>query len=46
MRLHTDDPLKQQAHQLLDELRAGVKHSDLAVNIALVTLGEPVNETL
>lgn len=35
-------PMQKRAHQILDEVRAGVKHAAEYVNWALAVLGEPV----
>lgn len=43
MSLPTNNPMKQRAHQVLDDVRAGVHHDLKAVNWALRVLGEPVN---
>jgi hypothetical protein len=43
--LRTDNPAKNRAHRLLDEVRAGIQHSAEAVRWALSTLGEPVEKT-
>lgn len=44
MTLRNQNPVKKRAHQLLDEVRAGIPHSLQAINWALSVLGEPVNE--
>mgnify|MGYP001319081235 CR=1 FL=1 len=41
---HIKDAFKQRAHRLLDEVKAGIKHDEKAINWALSVLGEPVNE--
>ena len=41
--LRTSDPLKLWAHRILDELRAGIWHTQSDTNRALAILGEPVN---
>ena len=38
----TNDPLKAWAHRILDEVRAGIPHTDGEVNRALSALGEPL----
>jgi hypothetical protein len=43
MSLNTQNTLKQRAHRLLDEVRAGIHHDAKAINWALAVLGEPVN---
>jgi hypothetical protein len=43
MNLSTQNTLKQRAHRLLDEVRAGIHHDAKAINWALAVLGEPVN---
>ena len=44
MNLLTTNVMKQRAHQLLDDVRAGINSHDLkAINWALRVLGEPVN---
>jgi hypothetical protein len=43
MNLNTQNTLKQRAHRLLDEVRAGIHHDAKAINWALAVLGEPVN---
>lgn len=43
MSLPTTNPMKQRAHQVLDDVRAGVHHDLRAINWALRVLGEPVN---
>lgn len=40
--LRTDNAIKQRAHKILDEVRAGIYHDANAVNWALAILGEPV----
>ena len=40
--LRTTNTLKQRAHRILDDLRAGIHHDARAVNWALAMLGEPV----
>ena len=44
MTLRTNDPDKQAAHRLLDEVRAGIKHHPILIAQALAILGEPVEE--
>lgn len=41
--LRTHNSLKQRAHRLLDEVRAGMYHDPKAINWALSILGEPIN---
>jgi len=41
--LRTENAIKQRAHKILDEVRAGIHHDSKAVNWALAVLGEPVN---
>jgi hypothetical protein len=41
--LRTDNAIKQRAHKILDEIKAGIYHDQKAVNWALAVLGEPVN---
>lgn len=41
--LRTDNVLKQRAHRLLDEVRAGIYHDEKAITWALAILGEPVH---
>jgi hypothetical protein len=43
MNLNIQNTLKQRAHRLLDEVRAGIHHDAKAINWALAVLGEPVN---
>lgn len=43
MNLNTQNTLKQRAHRLLDEVRAGIHHDAKSINWALAVLGEPVN---
>ena len=43
MELRTNNVLKQRAHRLLDEVKAGIHHDPRAVKWALAILGEPVN---
>lgn len=43
MNLPTNNPTKQRAHAILDDVRAGVFHDLKAINWALRVLGEPVN---
>ena len=40
--LRNNNALKQRAHAILDEVRAGIHHDARAVNWALAMLGEPV----
>lgn len=40
MTLPTKNVLKQRAHRLLDEVRAGIQHDPKAVNWALAVLGD------
>lgn len=40
--LRNDEPIKQQAHRILDELKAGIYHDRKIVDWALAVLGEPV----
>jgi hypothetical protein len=40
---NASNPIKTRAHRLLDEVRAGLQHSDSAIAWALAVLGEPVN---
>jgi hypothetical protein len=42
--IRTTNILKQRAHRLLDEVKAGIQHNKQAINWALAVLGEPVNE--
>lgn len=42
MNLQTKNPMKQRAHRILDEVRAGIYHDQKAINWALTVLGEPV----
>jgi hypothetical protein len=41
--LRNDNAIKQRAHKILDEIKAGIYHDQKAVNWALAVLGEPVN---
>jgi hypothetical protein len=41
--LRTENTLKQRAHRLLDEVKAGIYHEPRAITWALAILGEPVN---
>lgn len=41
--IRSKDALKQRAHRILDEVRAGVHHEDRYVTWALWALGEPVH---
>jgi len=41
--LRNNNPTKNRAHRILDEVRAGIWHSKEAVAWALSVLGEPVN---
>ena len=41
--LRSNDALKQRAHRILDEVRAGVHHEERYVAWALWALGEPVH---
>jgi hypothetical protein len=41
--LRSDNAIKQRAHKILDEIKAGIYHDQKAVNWALAVLGEPVN---
>ena len=43
MELRTNNVLKQRAHRLLDEVKAGIHHEACAIKWALAILGEPVN---
>lgn len=36
------NPMKQRAHMILDDVRAGIHHDRNAINWALRVLGEPV----
>jgi hypothetical protein len=38
----TNEPLKRWAHRILDEVRAGIPHTQSDVNKALAALGEPL----
>lgn len=40
--LRDKNVIKQRAHRILDEVRAGVSHDLKAINWALAVLGEPV----
>lgn len=42
MTLRDQNPVKKRAHQLLDEVRAGIQHDAKAIAWALAVLGEPV----
>ena len=41
--LRNQNPIKKRAHQILDDLKAGIHHEPRAVKWALAILGEPVN---
>lgn len=41
--LRNQNPIKKRAHQILDDVRAGIQHDQKAVDWALAVLGEPVN---
>ena len=43
MQLRTDNAIKQRAHKILDEVKAGILHDRKSINWALAVLGEPVN---
>ena len=45
MTLRNQNTIKNRAHRILDEVRAGIQHDAKAVNWALAILGEPVGET-
>jgi hypothetical protein len=40
--LRSQDPEKQAAHRLLDEVKHGIWHSQRAIAHALTVLGEPI----
>lgn len=41
--LRNQNQIKKRAHQILDDLKAGIHHDKRAINWALSILGEPVN---
>lgn len=41
--LRNQNQIKKRAHQILDDVRAGIYHDQKAVDWALAVLGEPVN---
>lgn len=44
MTLRNQNTMKNRAHRLLDEVRAGIYHDAKAIDWALAILGEPVNQ--
>lgn len=41
--LRNSNQIKQRAHMILDQVKAGIYHDQKAINWALAVLGEPVN---